>query len=150
MTIGTVDAVATFCDATRANDVDRIVSTLSPDAELVSPLSGRMVFRGRDDLRVLLGAVYGGLSGLTWREVIGDGATRVAVSDGRIAASDVRLQRKQPRYRLEDVQLSHLPGRRQDDSRALGIGRKYRSIKTIARFICEANYMCFVRCGYHA
>src|SRR4029077_21068126 len=79
------DAVATFCAATRANDVDRIVSTLSPDAELVSPLSGRMVFRGRDDLRVLLGAVYGGLSGLTWREVIGDGATRVAVSDGRIA-----------------------------------------------------------------
>jgi hypothetical protein len=85
MEIGTVDAIATFCDATRANDVDRIVSTLSPDAELVSPLSGRMVFRGRDDLRVLLGAVYGGLSGLTWREVIGDGATRVAVSDGRIA-----------------------------------------------------------------
>jgi SnoaL-like domain len=79
------DAVATFCDATRANDVDRIVSTLAPNAELLSPLSGRMVFRGRDDLRVLLGAVYGGLSGLTWREVIGDGATRVAVSDGRIA-----------------------------------------------------------------
>ena len=85
MAIGTLDAIATFCDATRANDDDRIVSTLSPDAELVSPLSGRMVFRGRDDLRVLLGAVYGGLSGLTWREVIGDGATRVAVSDGRIA-----------------------------------------------------------------
>jgi hypothetical protein len=81
----TKDAVATFCDATRANDVDRIVSTLAPDAELLSPLSGRMVFRGRDDLRVLLGAVYGGLSGLTWREVIGEGATRVAVSDGRIA-----------------------------------------------------------------
>jgi hypothetical protein len=81
----TKDAVATFCDATRANDVDRIVSTLAPDAELLSPLFGRMVFRGRDDLRVLLGAVYGGLSGLTWREVIGDGATRVAVSDARIA-----------------------------------------------------------------
>ena len=81
----TKDAVATFCDATRANDVDRIVSTLAPDAELLSPLFGRMVFRGRDDLRVLLGAVYGGLSGLTWREVIGDRATRVAVSDARIA-----------------------------------------------------------------
>lgn len=82
---GTVDAVATFCEATLANDVDRIVSTLAPDAELLSPLSGHMVFRGRDDLRVLLGAVYGGLSGLTWREVIGTGTTRVAVSDGRIA-----------------------------------------------------------------
>jgi len=79
------DAVATFCAATRANDVDRIVSALAPDAELLSPLSGRMVFRGRDDLRVLLGAVYGGLSGLTWREVIVEGATRVAISDARIA-----------------------------------------------------------------
>ena len=81
----TKDAVGVFCDATRANDVDRIVSTLAPDAELLSPLFGRMVFRGRDDLRVLLGAVYRGLSDLTWREVVGEGTTRVAVSDARIA-----------------------------------------------------------------
>jgi SnoaL-like domain len=81
----TKDAVATFLDATRLNDIDRIVGTLAPDVELHSPLSGRMVFRGRDDLRVLLGAVYGGLSNLVWREVIGDGATRVAVSDARVA-----------------------------------------------------------------
>jgi hypothetical protein len=81
----TTDAVAVFCDATRARDVDRIVSTLAPDAVLFSPLSGRMVFRGGDDLRVLLGAVYGGLSNLVWREVIGEGTTRVAVSDARIA-----------------------------------------------------------------
>ena len=81
----TADAVATFLDATRVNDIDRLTSVLAPDAELVSPLSGRMVFRGREDLRVLLTAVYGGLHGLVWREVIGDGSTRVAVSDGRIA-----------------------------------------------------------------
>jgi hypothetical protein len=84
-TAETKDTVAAFCDATRANDVDRIVSTLAPDAELLSPLFGRMVFRGRDDLRVLLGAVYRGLSDLTWREVIGEGATLVAISDARIA-----------------------------------------------------------------
>src|SRR3954451_23883222 len=81
----TEDAVATFLAATKARDIDRIVSTLAPDAELLSPLSGRMVFRGRDDLRVLLGAVYGGLSNLVWREVIGEGTRRVAVSDARIA-----------------------------------------------------------------
>jgi hypothetical protein len=81
----TDDAVATFLEATKTNDVDGIVSTLAPDAELLSPLFARMVFRGRDDLRVLLGAVYGGLSDLVWREVIGEGATRVAVSDARIA-----------------------------------------------------------------
>jgi hypothetical protein len=81
----TKDAVAVFCEATRARDIDGIVSALAPDAELLSPLSGRMVFRGRDDLRVLLGAVYGGLSNLTWREIIGEGTTRVAVSDAGIA-----------------------------------------------------------------
>lgn len=81
----TKDAVATFCAAAQIKDIERMVSVLAPDAELVSPLSGRMVFRGRDDLRVLLAAVYGGLSNLVWREVIGDGTTRVAVSDARIA-----------------------------------------------------------------
>jgi hypothetical protein len=44
-----------------------------------------MIFRGREDLRVLLDAVYGGLTGLTWQEVIGDGSTRVAVSTATVA-----------------------------------------------------------------
>ncbi|KWX26268.1 hypothetical protein AFM11_01835 [Mycolicibacterium wolinskyi] len=65
--------------------MDRLVDTLAPGAELVSPLSGRMVFRGREDLRLLLAEVYGGLRDLRWQEVIGDGRTRVAVSEARIA-----------------------------------------------------------------
>jgi hypothetical protein len=81
----TTDAVAAFLAATLVNDVDGMINALSPEAELASPLFGRMVFRGHDDLRALLAAVYGGLSGLKWREVIGDGSTRVAVSDARIA-----------------------------------------------------------------
>jgi ketosteroid isomerase-like protein len=88
-TTETTDAVTTFCAATQANDVDRMMSALAPDAELVSPLSGRMIFRGQDDLRVLLAAVYRGLSGLTWREVIGEGSTRVAVSDARIGGVSI-------------------------------------------------------------
>lgn len=79
------DAVATFCAATRAGDVERFVAALAPDVELISPLSGRMVFRGRDDLRVLLTAVYAGMRDLEWENIIGDGPTRVAVSRGRIA-----------------------------------------------------------------
>jgi len=80
----TTDAIAMFCAAARANDVDGMLAALAPDAELVSPLVGRMVFRGNDDLRVLLGAAFGTLSGLDWREHIGDGQTRVAVSEARI------------------------------------------------------------------
>jgi hypothetical protein len=79
------DAVATFCAAAQTNDVDAMVGALSPDAELLSPLSGRMIFRGTNDLRILLGAVFGGLRGLRWQEFVGDGQTRVAVSEARVA-----------------------------------------------------------------
>jgi hypothetical protein len=88
-TTETESAVTAFLDATRLNDVDRMMGALAPEAELVSPLSGQMIFRGRDDLRILLGAVYGGLNGLTWREVIGDGPIRVAVSEARVAGATI-------------------------------------------------------------
>lgn len=79
------DSINVFCEATRTNDIDRAMATLAPDAELISPLSDHMVFRGHDDLRSLLTAVYGGLRQLSWQEPIGEGGTRVAVSEGRIA-----------------------------------------------------------------
>ncbi|WP_441961305.1 nuclear transport factor 2 family protein [Mycolicibacterium houstonense] len=85
----TTDSVTAFCVATRANDIDRLMTTLAPDAELISPLSGRMVFRGHDDLRALFTTVYGGLKELVWQPVIGEGATRVAVSDGRVAGTTI-------------------------------------------------------------
>lgn len=79
------NSVAAFCVASEACDVDAMVATLAPDAELVSPISGRMVFRGRDDLRVLLAAIYGSLHELKWTDALGDGTVRVAVSEGKIA-----------------------------------------------------------------
>ena len=80
----TNDAVARFCAASVTNDVDGMMTALAPDAELVSPMFARMVVRGHDDLRVVLGVVFGGLRNLHWREFIGDGQTRVAVGDARI------------------------------------------------------------------
>jgi hypothetical protein len=78
------DAVARYRTTSEANDIDGLIATLAPDAELVSPLSGRLLFRGQDDLRVLLAAVYGGMKDLRWREEVGDGATRVVMGDGTI------------------------------------------------------------------
>jgi hypothetical protein len=60
------------------------VQTLSEDAELVSPLSGRMVFRGRSDLQVLLGAVYGTVSELRWSRELVDGDVRVVIGECQI------------------------------------------------------------------
>ncbi len=105
------DAVARYRTASEANDIDGLIAALAPDVELVSPLSGRLVFRGQDDLRVLLSAVYGGMNGLRWRQEVGDGATRVVLGDGivgpfRLAdamvcelAEDGRIRRIRPYLR---------------------------------------------------
>jgi hypothetical protein len=37
------DAVARYRTASETNDIDGLIATLAPDAELVSPLSGRLV-----------------------------------------------------------------------------------------------------------
>lgn len=77
------DAVARYCAAASANDLEG--ATLAPDAELVSPLSARLVIRGREDLRVLLGAVYSSLEGLRWEAHTAEGSFASAVGVARIA-----------------------------------------------------------------
>jgi hypothetical protein len=105
------DAVTRYCAASAADDIDGLMATLAPDVELISPLSGRMVFRGHDDLRVLLTGVYGSLKDLHWGEPIGQGSTRVAISEGKLAglrlddamvfdlAEDGRIRRIRPHLR---------------------------------------------------
>ena len=105
------DAVLRYSRASEANDIEGLMETLSPDAELVSPISGRLVFRGTDDLRVLLTAVYGSLTGLRWREEVGDASVRVVIGDGKIGplklgdamvfdlADDGRIRRIRPHLR---------------------------------------------------
>lgn len=78
------DALAQYRVATEANDVAGIMATLAPDAELVSPISGRMVFRGREDVEHLLAAVYGTLKELRWTDEIGDGDRRVLFGEARL------------------------------------------------------------------
>lgn len=80
----TGDAVVRFCAAAASNDVDAMIATLAPTAVLVSPVSGRMVFAGHADLRILLGAVFGSVSHLHWRHSLAAGSTRVALADARI------------------------------------------------------------------
>jgi len=79
------DAVARYCAASSANDLDGMLATLAPDVELISPLSATAIIRGKDDLRVLLGAIYSSLRGLHWGPPISNGSTVVAVGSSRIA-----------------------------------------------------------------
>jgi hypothetical protein len=78
------EAVARYRAASEADDIPGMMATLAPDAELISPLSGRMVFRGHDDLRILLTAVYGSMTGLRWREQVGDANMSLILGESRI------------------------------------------------------------------
>ena len=97
--------------ASEANDIDAIMDTLASEIEVVSPISGRMVFRGPDDVRVLLSAVYGGLTDLHWDSAVGDGSTRVVVGEALVGpvtlgdamvfelSEDGRIRRIRPHIR---------------------------------------------------
>jgi ketosteroid isomerase-like protein len=78
------DSVQRYLAASEAGDIDGIMGALAPDVEVVSPISGRMVFRGQDDVRVLLAAVYGSLRDLRWTRTLGDADHRVALGETRI------------------------------------------------------------------
>jgi hypothetical protein len=78
------DFVARYRTASEAGDIAGIMAALSDDVELVSPISGRMVFRGREDVELLMAAVYGTLRDLRWTEVVGEGELRVALGEARL------------------------------------------------------------------
>jgi hypothetical protein len=105
------DAIARYRTASEAGDVDGIMATLTPDVELVSPISGKMVFRGSDDVELLLRGVYGSLKGLRWTDALGEGERRVIVGEARLLgvrltdamvfdlAADGRIRRISPHLR---------------------------------------------------
>jgi ketosteroid isomerase-like protein len=105
------DAVSRYLAASEVGDIDAVMETLAPDIEVVSPISGRMTFRGLADVKTLLAAVYGSLKDLRWREGVGDGDLRVALGDARIGpvamtdamvfelAADGRIRRIRPHLR---------------------------------------------------
>jgi hypothetical protein len=104
-------AVERYCTASAADDLDGMLETLAPDVELVSPISGRMIFRGRRDLAVLLRAVNGSITQLRWEERVQDGKMHVVIGYGQVAgvqftdamvvelAADGGIQRIRPHLR---------------------------------------------------
>jgi ketosteroid isomerase-like protein len=102
------NAIERYLAAAQSNDIDALLETLADDPELISPLSGRMVFRGRDDLRVLLRVVYGSLRGVRWQEPMRAGDRCVVLGESRVGPAhrydvtvfelvdDGRIQRIRP------------------------------------------------------
>jgi hypothetical protein len=105
------DAVAHYRTGSEAADIDAVMDVIADDVEVVSPISGRMVFRGRHDVRHLLAAVYGTVKDLRWTDAVGDGARRVLYGEMRVGpfrmtdamvidlAADGRIRRISPHLR---------------------------------------------------
>jgi hypothetical protein len=79
------DAVARYCAASEANDMEALAATFASDVELPSPLLGMVTFRGREDVKAVLSAVYGLLGEVIWEEPIGSADSRVVVARARFA-----------------------------------------------------------------
>jgi hypothetical protein len=105
------DPLSRYRTASEAADIDGIMGALTSDVELVSPISGRMVFRGSDDVRFLLTAVYGSLRDVRWTQTVGEGESRVILGQARLLgvrmtdamvfelAADGRIRRISPHLR---------------------------------------------------
>jgi hypothetical protein len=106
-----MDSISHYRSASEGNDIARLMEATTADVEVVSPISGRMVFRGQRDVEFLLRAVYGSLRGLTWKQEIGDGDHRVLYGEARLLgvrmtdamvfelAPDGRIRRISPHLR---------------------------------------------------
>jgi hypothetical protein len=79
-----VDSISHYRSASEANEIGRLMEATATDVEVVSPISGRMVFKGQKDVEFLLRAVYGSLRGLQWKQEIGDGEHRVLYGEARL------------------------------------------------------------------
>jgi hypothetical protein len=105
------DAVAQYRSASETGDVEGVIRLLSPDAELVSPVSGRMVFRGEADLRILTTAVYEALRDVRWHDEVGDGRVRLLRGEAKVGPFEIgdamvleldetgRIRRIRPHFR---------------------------------------------------
>lgn len=83
--------------AMQAKDVDGVVACFAADAELRSPISRRVVFRGHEQIREVLTVVYETVGPVSVDAVVGDGPTRVLVVSSSVA--------RQP---LDEAMLVHL------------------------------------------
>lgn len=82
--MGSPDAVAHYEAASAGGDIDALMKTLAPDAELISPLVASGVISGHKDLRVLLEAVYTTIHDLRWIERFGDDRRVVMIGEAKV------------------------------------------------------------------
>lgn len=87
------DSVAAWRAAAEAGDARAAAAALAADVELVSPLTDRFVFRGRDELEELLTSVFEIFTGIRFSAEHRDGDRVALFAAGRVGA--LRLEEAQ-------------------------------------------------------
>lgn len=67
---------AAFRRAAEANDIGGLLETLAPDVILRSPITDRISFAGREEIRELLGSVFATISDIRYFADVGNERTR--------------------------------------------------------------------------
>src|SRR2546423_1010387 len=67
---------ARFRRAAEAHDIEDLIDTLAPDVVLHSPITDRVAFHGRDEVRELLGSVFATIEDIRYFADVGDMRTR--------------------------------------------------------------------------
>jgi hypothetical protein len=80
---------ARYRAAAEAHDIDAMLATFAPDVLLHSPITDRIQFRGHDELRDLLAAVFETISEIRYFADIGDARNRALFFRGRVGSQPV-------------------------------------------------------------
>lgn len=80
---------ARYRSAGEAHDIDGVLDTLAADVVLRSPISGRVSFRGRDEVRGLLDSVFATITDIRYFADIGDDRTRALFYRGNVDGQPV-------------------------------------------------------------
>lgn len=82
-----------YRETVEAGDIEGFLATLAEDVVLHSPITARIQFRGRDEMRRLMGAVFAAIEEIRYFEDIGDATTRALFYRARVGHKSSKRRR---------------------------------------------------------
>ena len=83
------DTTRRYRDAVERADVEAFMATLAPDVVLRSPITTRIEFRGHDEIRTLMRAVFASIRDIHYYADVGDAGTRALFYRARVGRRPV-------------------------------------------------------------
>jgi len=86
----TTTAIRTWRSAGESGDHRAALAALAEDVELISPITERFTFRGRDEVEVVLASVFSVVSGFRYVTEISEGRETLLVARARVRGVDLQ------------------------------------------------------------